>query len=709
MAPPERRSGPSPDKTARVVKATGTALDVPTVANDLGIARGLAAAGVPVFVAYPDPDGKAKSGRATGYILRDGWETYAANPAYVDAWKPGLALCAVMGQGIDLVDIDPRNGGDPAALNGIMPRILGAAASPSGGYHLFVASMGVGSRDSVLPGIDVKAGGPDGRGRGFAFIAPTVRKSKTTGELAAYRWLTPPDLSRLDGDTSGAQLAELVRQARGSRKPGALPFQQPGGRREHAAPIPYGEHHDALVSYAGWMRVNRFPIREAEACMLMRLGDLVQPPGATQPKYTEAEALAELHDVYSRYAPGDPGAEDTAAGLPGRQLFVTLASQIKPRPVRWLWPDRIPSGALTLLAGREGIGKSLVGVHLAAQLTRGTLAGGRHGRPSRVMFATSEDAWEFTMVPRLLAAGANLTRVARVQVRDGASVTGLTTPADVPELRAYIASHDVALLILDPLTSVMDGRIDAHRDREVRTALEPLGQLAEDTGAAVLGHVHLGKGLGRDPVNLILGSRAFSAVARVALVAARDPDDETSNVLSVEKSNLGRIDVPGLTYRIDGAEIATDEGQASAGLLVWTGETDRRVRDIMADHDGERTERDEAAEWLTGYLADHDGQAPFAEVAKDGRVNGHAERTLRRAARLAGIEITSAGFPRRTVWTLPGPVRPQSGQSGQDTRAGRNGAPVAALDGDLCAMCGNPLDQALIDAGFTTHGEEYSQ
>jgi len=55
-------------------------------------------------------------------------------------------------------------------------------------------------------------------------------------------------------------------------------------------------------------------------------------------------------------------------------VFITRASDIKPRPVRWLWPDRIPAGALILLAGREGIGKkSLVGVHLAAQITRGAL------------------------------------------------------------------------------------------------------------------------------------------------------------------------------------------------------------------------------------------------------------------------------------------------------------------------------------------------
>ena len=361
---------------------------------------------------------------------------------------------------------------------------------------------------------------------------------------------------------------------------------------------------------------------------------------------------------------------------PGRRVHVTLASQIRPRPVRWLWPDRIPSGALTLLAGREGIGKSLVGVHLAAQLTRGTLPGSRHGRPSRVLFATSEDAWEFTMVPRLLAAGADLERVGRVQVADDGIITGLTTPVDVPELAAYMKRHDVAMLVLDPLTSVMDGRIDAHRDREVRTALEPLGQLAEDTAAAVLGLVHLGKSMSSDPVNLILGSRAFSAVARVALVAARDPDDEASNVLSVEKSNLGRIDVAGLTYRVDGAEIATDEGPAGAGLLVWTGETDRRVRDIMADREGEHGERDQAADWLTGYLTDSGSEAPAKEIKAAARAAGFADRTLDRARSRAGVSTGRSGFGRGAVyvWRLDSAWTPHARHVRQDSDPGEHDA-----------------------------------
>jgi AAA domain len=289
-------------------------------------------------------------------------------------------------------------------------------------------------------------------------------------------------------------------------------------------------------------------------------------------------------------------------------------------------------------------------VQLAAALTRGELAGCRRGRPSRVMFATSEDAWEFTMIPRLMAAGADLAMIGRVQVDDAGTIDGLCLPLDAAGLGVYMGSHDIALLVLDPLTSAMDGRIDAHRDREVRTALEPLGRIAQDTGAAVVGLVHLGKSTTADPVNLILGSRAFTAVARVALVAVRDPDDEDANVLSVEKSNLGRIDVPALTYRIDGAEIMTDEGPAGAGLLVWTGETDRRVRDIMADRDGEHSDRDEAARWLRQLLDGGPVKANDVYSAADaaGLSKDRAKRAKKKIHAVAG----KAGMDGPWYWAL---------------------------------------------------------
>ena len=141
----------------------------------LDAARELTRAGVPVFVAYPDTNSE------TGFRLPPKWQETRADSGYVDAWRPGCALCAVMGQGLDLVDIDPRNGGDEAALDGTLPRVYAIAATPSGGRHLLIKSLGVGSRDGILPGIDLKAGRPDGSGRGFAFIAPTGAQVEDNG------------------------------------------------------------------------------------------------------------------------------------------------------------------------------------------------------------------------------------------------------------------------------------------------------------------------------------------------------------------------------------------------------------------------------------------------------------------------------------------------------------------------------------------------
>jgi len=179
----------------------------------LDIARELAAAGIPIFVAPPDETKKI------GFALPTDWERIRPDPSVVDTWRPGMALCAVMGCGLDLIDVDPRNGGTLEMMNGSRPAHYAIAATPSGGIHAFIASTGSGSRDNIFPGIDVKSGEADGSGRGFAFLAPTVRPSKVTGAPSSYRWLAPPDLQRLRAvmrgeaqDVSGRALAARIRE-----------------------------------------------------------------------------------------------------------------------------------------------------------------------------------------------------------------------------------------------------------------------------------------------------------------------------------------------------------------------------------------------------------------------------------------------------------------------------------------------------------------
>jgi len=196
-----------------------------TLQQKLGLkhARHLAEHGVPVFLARPalkdgvwDPTGGSGS---SGYKFPTGWQQTVADPTVVDRWQPGWALGAVMGHTVDLLDVDPRKGGDDSRddLADVLPRSYGRQTTPSGGTHDFIAPLGVRSLDGVRPGIDIKSGLPDGEGCGFAFLAPTVKLSKSTGEIGTYEWTTPPDLTELvliGSDTSGLALAELITATR---------------------------------------------------------------------------------------------------------------------------------------------------------------------------------------------------------------------------------------------------------------------------------------------------------------------------------------------------------------------------------------------------------------------------------------------------------------------------------------------------------------
>ena len=103
-----------------------------------------------------------------------------------------------------------------------------------------------------------------------------------------------------------------------------------------------------------------------------------------------------------------------------RSIVLTRASDIDPEQVRWLWRDehrRVPCAEIVLTAGHGGVGKSTENMWLIAQLTRGTLPGRYHGRPRNCLIAATEDSWSRTVVPRLIAAGADRTRVYRVEVQ----------------------------------------------------------------------------------------------------------------------------------------------------------------------------------------------------------------------------------------------------------------------------------------------------
>lgn len=152
------------------------------VADSLEVARNLVLSGIPVFAAPPAP------GTKVGFRLPGRWQQTRPDALRVAEWQPGWALCMVCGCGLDVIDLDIYAGGTLDKINGTMPKIYGMASTASGGAHLFVASLGVRSINALYTGVDVKAGDTEGKGRGFVFIAPTVKPSKVTGQPGHYEW-----------------------------------------------------------------------------------------------------------------------------------------------------------------------------------------------------------------------------------------------------------------------------------------------------------------------------------------------------------------------------------------------------------------------------------------------------------------------------------------------------------------------------------------
>ena len=179
----------------------------------------------------------------------------------------------------------------------------------------------------------------------------------------------------------------------------------------------------------------------------------------TEQGYTAACTPA--GEVIPLHTPGGVSQPDPTGepATPSRRLEVTWANWIEPEPVDWAWQDagqgRIPAGALCIAAGREGTGKSSFGIWLAARISRGTLPGIFYSQPRNVFYVAVEDSWAHTLVPRLIAAGADLSRIGRLDaIEDEGRESVLCLPTDLSLLEQAIIDEDVALVILDPLLSL---------------------------------------------------------------------------------------------------------------------------------------------------------------------------------------------------------------------------------------------------------------
>jgi hypothetical protein len=456
-----------------------------------------------------------------------------------------------------------------------------------------------------------------------------------------------------------AVLAEVVQQHEGTevaRRNGVIYVRRPERgkprQNDYQATISTGDNGDAVLRvwtslWDPFVERRTYVLRTGHGLIDVRRADAVMFDKVLAASSTAGNG-------------GGATSADNRLSTSGRTLTLPSVEMIVPRRVRWLWEDRVPLGALTLLAGREGIGKSILAYWMAAQLTQGTLPGEFYGQQRRIVVASTEDAWAETIVPRLLAAGADLSRVHRVDVRsDHAKTARLVLPHDIEGLTEAVVDLGAPFVLLDPLISRLDAALDTHRDGEVRQGLEPLTDAADRGRFSVVGLIHVNKTATSDPLTTVMASRAFVAVARAVLFTVLDPEQPGMRLLGNEKNNLGRMDLPTRMFEVVSKVVGQDpvDGRpVETGMLRWVGDSQRTVREAIRDAARSPDSRDaqrEAEGWLRDWLRANP-VSDSKDVKQAGRDEGHSERTLKRARKKIGAGVLSVGFPRRTVWSKPG-------------------------------------------------------
>jgi len=319
-----------------------------------------------------------------------------------------------------------------------------------------------------------------------------------------------------------------------------------------------------------------------------------------------------------------------------RRLFVT-ASELRPRRQRWLWEHRIPLNEVTLFAGMQGRGKSTMTMYWIAGVTRGSFG----HEPVDVLLLSAEEDHETTIVPRLIAAGADMERVHLHRIE-----RHFTLPRDVAIIEEAVRGWKVGLVVIDPLLSYLDDETDAYSPKEIRRALHALNVVKRT--ATIVALIHFRKESAQEVLHMITSSSAFSEVPRSVLGLGKEPDtaDEDGRLVLVHlKCNVGRQQRPRLV-RIGESWIDDPDGGApfETSRVTVGEECDLTKEQVFKPTVGGRpsTVRDEAKEFLTAELKAGRGAVDVKKVKGKFSPIGSGD-TLKRAANEMGLKAEHVG------------------------------------------------------------------
>jgi hypothetical protein len=385
---------------------------------------------------------------------------------------------------------------------------------------------------------------------------------------------------------------------------------------------------------------------------------------------------------------------------------VQRMDEIGPLKLGWLWTHRIPKGKITTIAGDPDKGKSLITLYLASVVSTGGsfYDDDKVVEPGEVVILSAEDDPEDTLVPRLKAAGADLSKIYLIHstiAEDERSKSPkerqVQLDSDVRELYKMLRDNPrIKLVIIDPVSSFL-GKANMCREQEVRAALEPLRRAVGALGVTFVQVAHLNKNSEtRSAIDRVGGAKAIVGLGRAAWLCLPFPDDTDhpeEDVLTFVKlkGNLAPSKIGGLKYVVKTRPVEvfnkeTDQHEmVEQPYIEWVGKTDGTAQSLLIDGPNsgskesktetkkETKKADAAQKWLHTYMTEIGGAETVEKIVWDAAGFGHTKRVIERAKKELGLETKRYGGP-DWYWLVPGFDDSQLTLDGKPTKGKHGGS-----------------------------------
>ncbi|WP_422004049.1 bifunctional DNA primase/polymerase [Pyruvatibacter mobilis] len=508
---------------------------------------------------------------------------------------PNANFGVILPPGLVVLDVDGPEGAETfKKLN--MPPTL-SVRTGRGTHHYFRTSVALPKKKALLPGIDIKD-----NASGYLVSPPSMHKC---GRRYRVR----------RGEASVAALPADFARTLTSTESRTARFDTLGSFKA-------GSRNNELTKIAGSLRFRGLAETAIAGALQAINAAACSPPLDTD----EVERIASSVGKY------EAGHEEA---------FGWLADVEESTPQFTLYPY-IVKGALTVLDGNMGQGKSTFTCAIAAAVTT--------GKPppfadvieaGSVLFMSAEDDPSRVLKPRLMKAGADVSKVRFQQEPFSLDESGLAL------LRQELSANTPALVVIDPIIAFMKEGADGNKATETMHFMVQIDQLAREFDTAILIVRHLRKARADHAMHQGIGSISIAARVRSGLILAPHPDDPRLRAVAHAKSNYAEPG-PAIVFELQST------GPRSHPRVKWHPcEPELTVGELLAPPETESgrppRERDTATAWLESVLR----KGPVKKKVLDGwaKEEGVSLPTLRRAGEALGVVKSKEG--KASVWALP--------------------------------------------------------